>query len=457
MQDTRSIGSALALVALVAIFACVIGVSRCSDRSTRRTRERGVAEAPSPEIRERPRTEIVPPDPARARRQRADVPLSVVALLGWTVPKVRLPPPPTERPTVPVRWPDELGGRREYPDRIGLRAALAAGRYADLTRWIEAWQRDFERDVRDEVMVTTAIDAFATADPSVTAQLDAWVAATPASWVPYAARAQFRTAVAVALRGGDFVANTAGYRMTAMERSFFFAREDITRALSIEPRAIAPQVTAIEVALYSGGDEVHAAFARTSQRCPLCVDPSLVYSSAMLPQWGGSAEAFAEFARRPRDVAANPRLRSLYGLADGHSCGLAADNGANDDAIAACTRALAAGPLTGHYRRRARAYRQSNRSAEAERDLQSALSIDPHATPVLELLSTVLGDLRRYEDGARVFLTLVRLEPAEQHRAEVLRWWLGRLRAEVTRLRLDGRSADAERHERLLDELTPIE
>ena len=83
---------------------------------------------------------------------------------------------------------DENGYPTQYVDPEILRAMLARGRYADLTKYFEQFQDAFEKDARHEYWIHDAAAAFNSAEPAIKDQLDAWALASPDSFAPFLAR-----------------------------------------------------------------------------------------------------------------------------------------------------------------------------------------------------------------------------------------------------------------------------
>ncbi|HEX2674205.1 MAG TPA: hypothetical protein VHM25_25185, partial [Polyangiaceae bacterium] len=117
-------------------------------------------------------------------------------------------PLPDKLPLIERPGNDAYGYPLSYVDRAALRALLARGSYAVLSKYLEQFEQEAEADFHNEYRIHDSVDAFETPEPALGESLDAWVAATPDSFAPWVARGAHRFALGFAQRGEEFAAKT---------------------------------------------------------------------------------------------------------------------------------------------------------------------------------------------------------------------------------------------------------
>ena len=351
---------------------------------------------------------------------------------------------------------DRYGYPRATANKLALRALLAARRFRELTTYIESFQTEFEADFRKEYWPFDAIDAFMTADPAVGALIEQWAEAFPRSFAPWAARAAHEIEVANVWRGVRTIDQVPGVRIAAMQRSQDRAWADTEHALQLRPRlviAYRQQLTLIR----HRSDPVAATrvLDRALEICPLCFQVRVTYFLALRPEWGGSWAAMLSFAGQTLDVAGNPRLAVVGALPDWYTCDRALIRGQSDVGRAACDRAIAIGDHWDFYWARGQLSAQANDYEHAIEDYRRAVEMRPQNLEAERSLSDALARHHDIEEGARVFLDSVRIEPVAPGLEATATWWRRTLDREVARAQLTGRTDDTRRLAQLALELAP--
>ncbi len=324
---------------------------------------------------------------------------------------------PVPLPTTIMSGPD---GRDAdgYPlkqvDRAAVRALLHHRRFADLSRHLEQLQSDFEADRTREYWPIDAADAFDSAEAELGASLDAWVAATPASFAPYLARGTYWAAAAYARRGGRWAAETAREDLALMSEAVAKARADLEKARAIRPKLVAAERRLI-IALRFTGDHAgsRAALERALRACPGCFQVRVAYLIQLQPRWGGSHEEMLAFAKAAKRAASNPKLRLLAGYVDLDKANVLAHAEKLDEALVVVGRACALGEHWEFLKERAYLRRRLKQLDAALADLDRAAALRPGHPDVLRERAAANADLRRWDAAARDLVAAIRVRPTD--------------------------------------------
>jgi hypothetical protein len=236
------------------------------------------------------------PRPVGSGRHVVDRPVAMV---------VAPAPVPNALPLIVREGKDPYGYPRSYVDGPALRSLLEHGRYADLTRYLEEFQREFEADPTKELWPIRAVESFASAAPELLPKLDAWVAATPTSFAPHAARGGYWAEVAATRRGIKWARETPEENFRGMRDAAVFARKDLEQALLHAPKLVAALRLQVTLATPTSDDSLaDAALGQAEKVCPTCFSVRSKYVMGLEPRWGGSYQKMEDFAARV-PVAAN--------------------------------------------------------------------------------------------------------------------------------------------------------
>lgn len=319
--------------------------------------------------------------------------------------------------TTPLAGPpgtDAYGYPTQYVDGEILRAMLVRKKYADLTRYFEQFQDAFEKDPMTEYWIGDAANAFETSEPEMLPRLDAWVAATPASFAPYLARGAHWQAVAAARRGIKFIKDTHPTDLKAMEEALQASRQDYRRALAIRPAAIDARIgLMIEEAL--SGTRLEELATDAISRCPTCYRVRSNFLRYRVPKWGGSYDEMQQIADDASKTT-NPKMKALAGYIDldKENEVLVANGKDNAKALALLDHACGLGEDATFFARRASIHERMQNVPAAKADIEHAVALRPK-------MSTFLADRayfhvyysKDYEAAARDELAALRINPTE--------------------------------------------
>lgn len=364
-------------------------------------------------------------------------------------------PLPATAPLVGGEGQDADGYPTRYVDRAALRALLWHERYADLTRYVEQFQSDFEADPRREYWPSDAGDTFDSAEPDLLRGLDAWVAATPESFAPYLARGRYWVTVAYARRGAKWARDTAPEHLAAMKQAMDRGLADLDRAIALRPRLVAAMRTKISAFRSRGAlQEMRQTVDQALAVCPSCFQVRATYVGSLVPRWGGSYEAMLEFAQERSDTS-NRRMRLLPGYVDRDRAEVLLIEERPREALVAIERACALGEYWEFLERRADVRDHLNDLSGALADLDRAITLRPGHPRLLIWRAYVHRRAQRWEAAGRDLLAGIRMDPTDWRARWVLDSVVKGLIYEGWVHHKAGRRADALRIYDLAAELAP--
>ena len=339
--------------------------------------------------------------------------------------QIALAPLPDKLPVVDRPGSDTYGYPRSYVDRAALRSLLGRGRYAELSKYIEQFQADAEGDFHYEYYISDALDAFGTAERPLDAPLDAWVAAMPDSFAPYAARGAHRFALGFAERGEEFAAKTDADNFKGMEAAFELSFADLEHALRLNPRLMPARRNEISIA-YVGSRhraDLEGMFKRAFELCPGCFQLRAYQQYALEPRWTGSYEQMAKAAAAAKR-SLNPRFAQLPGYELIDRAKVLSSNKDYAGAIALDRRAVALGDNADFLLQLARDLTYQNDAVNALPALTQALALRPQRTDLLYYRAYLYtrSETRNYEAGYADLLLGLRLAPADPDGRSTLRY-----------------------------------
>jgi len=317
-------------------------------------------------------------------------------------------PIPTDLPLVGPAGVDADGYPKRNPDRIGLRTLLMHGRFAELTRYFEAYEVQFELDYRYEHWLVEAVGAFDTSEPEMDDLLDAWIASSPRSFAPHLVRGAHRVTLGLVKRGGKVASETPDGNFREMDEAFAEASADLQYALELRPKLMAPHLWLLHISMAQSGDS-HAIYERAVASCPNCFLPRSSYMKSLVPRWGGSFEEMAAVAIEASTLP-NPRLRFLPGYVHWHRAIQFLDNNDPRGALKAVEEACAVGEFWPFILKRAKINRELARLQLARVDIERANSLRPGEPSILFERSLILARQRLWEPAAVDLLAALRMD-----------------------------------------------
>ena len=286
-------------------------------------------------------------------------------------------------------------------DRLAVRRRLLARGYDELDRVLTAYGDSVRRDYRVEYRFFDAYGAFGVAMPSLEPRLNEWVKLRPKSVAALLARANYYRASAWHARGTSLARETTAAQFQRMKGFFERSVADLGAAHRLDPNSIVAYRQMIDIAT-SRGD---VASSRQMLDQALKVQPySFVLRAAhmysLLPRWGGSYKAMAQFAQESMPYAKrNPRIAALRGFVDWDEGSVAESDGHKGDAIEAYQRSLKAGDFWQFRYERGTYYSRANLYQEALADLNTVLLQYPQYDDALAERATVEYELARQAFG----------------------------------------------------------
>lgn len=349
---------------------------------------------------------------ARRRQQRQEVTLGLAVA-----------PLPSALPLIERPGKDVWGAPRDYVDLAGLRSLLHHEHYAELTQYLETFQRDFEADASKEYLPVDAAAAFSSAEAELRTKLDRWVSVTPQSFAPYLARGAHWVAVTWARRGKNFAAKTADSDMEAMRQGAAEARKDLQHALELAPRLVAADRLLLKVARPTSDDAlVEQALQHATTQCPSCLAPRIEYMTGLQPRWGGSIEQMAQFAAA-QPSGEFPRLKLLAGYSEYEQSRIARGRKDFDQAMRHAEAACAVGDNADFFLERAWVHSGREEYAEALTDIERAFEVRPGALQVRSARASMRARKNELEGSARDLIVALQVDPTDQDML-TLRPWL---------------------------------
>ncbi len=387
-----------------------------------------------------------PSSPAAARKDRARAAFLVAPA-----------PIPVSLPLMGREGTDADGYPTRFVDRPGLRSLLGARKFGELTSYVEQLQDAFEADPHKEYWPIDAGEAFASAEPELAPELDAWVAASPTSFAPYFARGSHRVARMWAMRGTKFVSETPSSDLDQMRKYGRRALEDLDRALELRPKLVAAMRQAMRVAAATGNDARREALETLAlQACGTCVQIRATYLRFRTPRWGGSYEAMEQFVRTI-PTAHNPRLRVLAGYEYLDRAELLMADHRYDEALVAIERANKTGDYWEYLVERGRILSELGKVEDATSALNRADALRPMHPEVLSERAYVERKSEAFLPAGRDLLTVLRIEPSNVDAKEDLAWVLNGVLVAAERLEHEGKHEEALRAAELGLELGPLD
>jgi tetratricopeptide (TPR) repeat protein len=171
--------------------------------------------------------------------------------------------------------------------------------------------------------------------------LDKWVKTRP-SYISFAARGAYETSLAYQQRGARYIQNTPPDNIAQMEVTMATARDDLEKALVLNPKFVPAYVALLQVAqAVAGRDAATAIEKRATREVPTTYYVRQMYLRNLRPRWGGSYEAMETYEATLTDAAKlNARIWSLKGESWGERGYTAQAEGDTEGAIGYYTRAL---------------------------------------------------------------------------------------------------------------------
>jgi len=298
---------------------------------------------------------------------------------------------------LPIRLPETMAFGYP-PNEIFLPRIIELVRqrqFDSLDTMFDGLAADVRRDVRNELRFGTAFDAARRNDPALLADIDAWIAARPASAHARVARATYHLAASWRRRGGAYIRDTPPGNIRGMQESAKKAIEDVAAGLRIDSTHLVAYEIGIAVMQLAGSHEdAYRLMVRglSMHRGSYGLPRSFIVM--LWPRWGGTEELMMQVAEQAaKDSALNPRLVTLRGAIY--------ENRANDSSLAnnyagavrELNKAVAYGPERDYIADRGKAYYRLGAYEFAFHDLRAVMMEISQDEDVLDYYGRTLIEL----------------------------------------------------------------
>ena len=356
------------------------------------------------------------------------------------------------------------------PQDAGLVALLADGHFTELEAKLRAYTNAAERDPACDAY---AMDAYSTGpggpdNPNALADLDAFVDAHPASFVPFAVRGNWWVNAGYAARGTKWIRDTTDEQIAAMRAAFAHAEPDLLRAIELNPASGSAYVDLVRM-LQARGDHagVYAAARAGAEALPLSHRILIELLLARSPKWGGSRTEQASIAFRAwARTDENPRMAAVpawffTSLGDDHwhddrwfgglcyDLALRFDDspvfwerrmrarniaGDFDGAIADAREFLAREPKSEKgWKLLVSVHQQRLDWRGAVREADAAVAALPGSILLLEMRAYSLSKARQFDLAEADYLRLMEIDPGSEHSQAYSRFLVDEKRADYDR------------------------
>lgn len=261
----------------------------------------------------------------------------------------------------------------------------------------------------------TAYSAFDVEDDSYGTLLDAWLAASPDSYQPHLARAQFHYRMAWKARGTKWASETSEKQLEDMRAYFDLATRDLEAVFKItRENMVAYNILIGMMSSSARHDEMYQVLQHATHINPATYRVRLRFLRAISPRWGGSYELMEGFVSQAQDYAElNPRLKLLPAYLYIDAGKMKALSRAYNAADEFFTQAVnLAGDHTAYAERGENNYRRENYLA-AIRDLDQAIALYPEQGDYFYYRSRSMMKLGRMAEALEDLLRAAELSPGK--------------------------------------------
>jgi tetratricopeptide (TPR) repeat protein len=206
---------------------------------------------------------------------------------------------------------------------------------------IQRYEREFASNPLSESPLYKLYSVIDGGNAGIQKSLDKWVKTRP-SYISFAARGTYETNLGYRQRGTRNIESTSPEVIAQMEATMAAARDDLERALALNPKFVPAYIALLQVAqAVAGPDAATAIERRATREVPDTYYVRQMYLRTLRPRWGGSYEAMQAYEGKLDDAAKlNPRIWSLKGESWGERGYTAQADGDTAGAIRYYTRAL---------------------------------------------------------------------------------------------------------------------
>ncbi len=284
-------------------------------------------------------------------------------------------------------------------DVIKVRELFESRRFQELTSLLEKYQTSCEQDIRWEFSVQDAFNVFDVTQPSYRMLIVEWVQASPKSWVPLIAQANYYYALGWKARGGKYASETSEEQIRQMRDNFAVTVQDTTAALRINPRLCFAYDLLMKVNQAEGNQDAGALLVRKALAS--FPDSYLIryrHMMSLTPRWGGSYKKMEQFALEEAPyVKKNPMIKTLPGFVFWDQASMADLNKQPPRAIELYEKALTYGENWNFLYDLANVYFRNQMSDKALQTVVRAIALRPSLADGYVLRCAVHWELRKFQ------------------------------------------------------------
>ncbi len=298
-------------------------------------------------------------------------------------------------------------------DILALRGLLENKAYQELHQKLDKYQSNYENGQGSEIVVDNAYSVIGTPNPTYKALFDEWVDAMPDAYTAYLARATYYHRVGLAKRGEEFIKDTSNEQFVGMREAQAYARIDIDKALALNPKLTIAYSHLISI--YSTEGNTQQKF--KTLKHALSVDPAsyivrrdMLYY--LLPRWGGSYAAIADFLRdTEQHLNRNPDLVPLMGYLDYAKSWDTYSKKKYKKTIEYATAAVNQGEKSYYYKKRAAAYYSLKNYKSAISDYSNAIRLNKYNPDLYIWRAKAYMNINQSDKALKDFKVAVTLNP----------------------------------------------
>ena len=303
------------------------------------------------------------------------------------------------------------------PSRLDILRMLRQREFTRLADVIDVKHALVIQNIRHESELHRVLLGFEVDDPAITALIEEWIAAAPASTPAHLAHAVHLNARAFAARGTRLISETSEQQTAAMHELHERAVAAAFKVVEQDARHTLAYATLVNAARARGDQEACGTFAQQGlEQSPASLRIRWALAACRLPRWGGSHELVEQIAKQARPfLADHPELSVLQGAAAWDQGRIAE----GEEALQLFGTAIASGPFPIYFYDRAREHLRMKQPAVALEDVTLALALSPDDPAMLETRMSALADLGRVKEAAAAFAVL---EEVDATNADLGRW-----------------------------------
>ena len=251
--------------------------------------------------------------------------------------------------------------------------------FKSLNSKLEEFQQSFEEDYQAEDYVFDAFEAFKKADSAYEPILQNWVKQFPASYAPYAARAEYYCACALQARGNKRAIEKDQNEYKEMERYYSLALLDIDQVLKLNVGMDVCYSLKVEIGMALEKEElITNALVEATKYHSYGYRVRSKYRQTLTPRNGGSYEKMEGFiASCAKFAVYNPKIKELSAAIPADKGSAFSYLGKYDQAVKMYTEALKYSNYHSYYAARGDAYAKLQDYKHALEDYDRALELSP--------------------------------------------------------------------------------